>query len=153
MDIHAVEDNELQLELLKAIAEDSGLTLQGYSSSEEYIKYIECENYAPPKLTIITDVRMPGKSGYELMSEIRKNRPEQRFVVITGTPNDHTSENERACFYLTKPVSLHRLRKIFETIGKCTECGNQPDSFKCEALSDLSDFNIDDWSCPHKSTD
>lgn len=147
MDIHIIDDSKLQLELVKAIAESSGLTAQGYSSAEEYLEYSTFENYIPPKLTIITDLRMPGKSGYELMTEIRKNRPEQRFVIITGTPNDKISDNERACFYLTKPVRLNKMLRIFETIEKCVECGYQPDTFKCE---DLNDFNVDDWHCPRK---
>lgn len=150
MDTHVVDDNEQQLELFQEIAEVSGLTAQGFSSSEEYLEYVALENYNPPRLTIVTDVRMPGKSGYELMTEIRKNRPEIRFVVVTGTAEDIINDNERACFYLTKPVSLSRLRKIFETISYCVEYGHQPDIFECEALSDLSDFNITDWHCPHK---
>jgi len=148
--IDIVDDDRMLRELFVVFAEDAGFTTKSYSSAEHYLEYASSANYTPPTLTVVTDIRMPGKSGYELMSDIRKINPEQKFVVITGTPNDGIDTDVRACFYLRKPVSIERIQTIFDKLESCDsnyiKCKSQTPL--CKSLNDLSDFNITDWSCP-----
>lgn len=95
----------------KEIIENDGFNVDFYATAEDYIDYAKSKNYTSPDIALITDVRMLGKSDYKLIEEIKKNNPEQKFVVKTGTPQDGYSKDARACFYLQKPVSSKNFRR------------------------------------------
>lgn len=151
IDIDIVDDEQQVCDLLIAFAECAGITAKGYSSAEDYLAFTDSVNYIPPRLAVVTDIRMPGKSGYELMREVRKKNPKQRFVVMSGTPHDTNNTDEKACFYLCKPVDFERMLTIFDKLMSCSTktncCVSQADLYK--SLSDLTVFNITDWCCPH----
>ena len=149
IDIDIVDDETSLRELYKDAIEHSGFNVNCYASAEDYITYTKSQNYTPPNIALITDVRMPGKSGYELIDEIKKGNPEQKFVVITGTPQDEHSKYARACFYLQKPVSLKKLLAVVSLLSSCTIAGNTDLCHECKLLNDLDSFDINDWECPH----
>lgn len=150
MNIDIIDDEASLRKLYKAAIENSGFNVNCYASAEDYIAYTKTQYYTPPNIALITDVRMPGKSGYELIEEIKKTNPEQKFVVITGTPQDGYSKDARACFYLQKPVSLTKLMAVVTLLSSCTIAGNQDQATECKLLNDLDSFDMHDWKCPHK---
>lgn len=150
MDIDIVEDEAALRELYQAVIENAGFNVNCYASAEDYINYTNSQNYKSPSIALITDVRMPGRSGYELIDEIKKIDPKQKFVVITGTPQDECSKNAKACFYIKKPVSIDRLLAIITLLSSCDIAGNENQAHACKILSDLDSFDIHDWECPHK---
>ena len=151
MDIDIIDDEAPLRELYKTIIENSGFNVNCYASAEDYITYTKSQNYTRPSIALITDVRMPGKSGYELIGEIKKTNPEQKFVVITGTPQDGYSKDTRACFYIQKPVSKDKFLAVITLLTSCTIAGNQDLAPSCKLLNDLDSFDIHDWECPHKN--
>lgn len=151
MNIDIVDDEDSLRELYKAIIENSGFNVNCYASAEDYIDYTKSKNFTPPNIALITDVRMPGKSGYELIEEIKKINPEQKFVVITGTPQDGYSKDARACFYLQKPFSSEKLLAVITLLSSCSIAGNYEKASECKLLNDLDSFDIHDWKCPHKN--
>ncbi len=112
MDIDIIEDETSLRELFQCVIEDVGFKVNGYNSADDYISHTKSQIYSAPSIAVITDVRMPGRSGYELIEEIQKNNPKQRFVVITGTPHEGYSDDVRACFYLQKPVDIDKLLAV-----------------------------------------
>ncbi len=150
IDIDIVEDDDMVRELFVAFAKNTNFTTNSYNSAEHYLDYVTSNNYTPPNITIVTDVRMPGKSGYELMSEIRKINPLQKFVVVTGTPNEGYTNDELACFYLAKPVSINRIQTVFNKLASCADDYSKCtlEEPLCKTLSDLDDFYIKNWRCP-----
>jgi len=68
---------------------------------------------------VITDLSMPGMDGIEFIRRLRKLKPCQRIIVITGFPSVRT---EGQAFklgtlnYIAKPVSSARL---LEVVGEC----------------------------------
>ena len=149
MDIDIVDDETALRELYREVMEEAGFAVNGYACAEDYIAYTKNQIYAPPSIAIITDVRMPGKSGYELIREIKKTNPEQKFVVITGTPQDGYSEDAKACFYLQKPVRVNKLLAVITLLSSCSKAGNQDLAPTCKLISDLDSFDIHDWKCPN----
>ena len=154
--IDIVDDDELLRALFVAIAEESGFCAKSYDSAESYLSKInnQSESTSPPLLAVITDVRMPGKSGYELIHELKERNPNQKFAIITGTPHDGIDKDARACFYLKKPIDVNRLQTVFRKFQSCTQdlknCRTEQPL--CKSLCDLDDFGIDDWSCPLTSS-
>lgn len=64
---------------------------------------------------VITDVTMPGMTGYELQIKLRESHPELPVVIMTafGTiPQAVTAIRNGAFEYVTKPFDLEHLKKI-----------------------------------------
>ncbi|BAC89473.1 two-component response regulator [Gloeobacter violaceus PCC 7421] len=95
------------------------------SSAEEAMRYLEGaghyadrENFPLPRI-VVTDLRLPGSSGLELLAWIQK-RPELKdlpVLVLTGTGN---RELERAYqmgayFYLLKPLATETLVEVLSS--------------------------------------
>ncbi|MGC2639178.1 MAG: response regulator [Acidobacteriaceae bacterium] len=57
---------------------------------------------------VITDSKMPGLDGRELIRALRALRPEIPILVVSGTVEDR-SATDPATRYLTKPLSPDRL--------------------------------------------
>lgn len=150
MDIDIIDDESALREIYQIVIKDAGFKVNSYNSADDYISYTKSQIYSPPSIAVITDVRMPGKSGYALIEEVQKANPKQKFVVITGTPNDGYSNKVRACFYLQKPVKIDRLLGVITLLSSCCIAGDQHLAPACKVISDLDSFNITDWRCPHK---
>jgi two-component system response regulator RegA len=62
----------------------------------------------PPEMAIV-DLRMPGRSGLELVRDLRSLEPESRIVVLTGYGSIATGLDALrlgAAHYLTKPADV-----------------------------------------------
>ncbi len=149
MDIHIVDDDETIRILYASIAEKFGFSTLTFPCPDAYLEYMGSDEYSSPLLAILTDVNMPNMSGFELMDEVRKINSHQKFVVISGAPGVEPKEAPLACFYFTKPVSVGKLKAVFEALLQCVEWGNHPDRVGCTSIDDRCDFCIEDWHCPH----
>jgi DNA-binding response OmpR family regulator len=58
---------------------------------------------------IVTDLRMPGKNGLELIRHVRQSDSQTRMILITGfgSPEIEQQADGLDAVYLTKPFSLH----------------------------------------------
>jgi two-component system response regulator HydG len=86
---------------------DRGYETLGMSSSEDALSKL-----GEPFDAIITDLRMPGVDGLELVAESRKIAPERPVIVMTAfSAVDTAVESIRrgAYHYLTKPFKLDEL--------------------------------------------
>jgi DNA-binding NtrC family response regulator len=110
-----VEDDAILLDLL-----DRSLTQQGYRvfPAQSATRALEIFAETPIDVTV-SDVRMPGMGGHELLAEIRRRDPEAELVLITA----HSSVKEAvdaihagAADYLEKPVDCRRLHLSLQMI-------------------------------------
>ncbi len=88
---------------------------------------------------IITDVTMPGQTGYELLDEVRQNWPNVPVIILTafGTiPQAVSSMRNGAFEYLTKPVDLATLKKV--VASAVADGGPQPGKGTRSPESDFS---------------
>jgi CheY-like chemotaxis protein len=64
---------------------------------------------------VLTDVNMPGMSGWEVLAEVRRRWPEISVVMITAydlREYHDTAFELGAAGYLTKPIDFARLREL-----------------------------------------
>jgi CheY-like chemotaxis protein/predicted regulator of Ras-like GTPase activity (Roadblock/LC7/MglB family) len=75
---------------------------------------------------VISDIRMPGLSGLDLLEEIKKNYPKTKVIIMTayGNPDIQKECNKRGCIhYLEKPFKIEELRTVILEAIKETKKG------------------------------
>jgi len=106
-----VADDEPQLRsLLRVYFESQGWEVTCASSGSEALKLLE----KAPFDVILTDVKMPGASGLEVLKAVRSRVPHGQVILMTGYRNLKAAieaVNSGAFAYIEKPFSLTDLRE------------------------------------------
>ncbi len=113
-----VVDDEKNMRLsLRSVLTDAGYSVKAVESAEEALSILGTEEY----LMVLSDARMGGMSGYELLNNCQKQWPELPFVLITsyGTPRLAVDAIKAGAMdYLTKPFAIEELLHM---VGRCGE--------------------------------
>jgi DNA-binding NtrC family response regulator len=112
-----VEDDTAVVEALRESFQDSGLDIDYATDGESALKKI------PEVDLLVTDLRLPGMDGTELLKEARRRKPEIAVVIMTayGTiPSAVDAMRRGARAYLTKPFNpeelIFHIRTVEETL-------------------------------------
>lgn len=87
-----------------------GYQVHTASSGEEALEMMDSQRYD----VVLTDIRMPGLTGVELLAEIKKSAPDAVVILLTGYASLETAiESLRlgAHDYLVKPSSSQDIRQ------------------------------------------
>jgi len=110
--IFVVDDDDGSREAMARALARVGHDVHQYAAADEALARLEADD---PVDVIVSDVRMPGMDGYELLRRVRSLRPELPFLLVTafGEVKDAVTAitEEGADDYLTKPVEMKELRK------------------------------------------
>lgn len=111
-----VVDDEPQIrELLATALQREGYRVSTHDDGRSALKEIEAEEVA----VLITDLRMPGISGLELIQRAKDTRPELGSVLITAFASTETAVQALrfgADDYLTKPFGIDDLRRVVRRV-------------------------------------
>jgi len=110
-----VEDEERQRSLLASMLADSDLESEIVSDADEALGSLARRSYD----AILSDVRMPGRSGFDLVREARRIRPATPIVLMTGFASvESVVESMRAgaCDFLRKPFRRVELLDVLERV-------------------------------------
>src|SRR5439155_3939380 len=115
--ILVVEDEKSLRVLIENILASWGYTVLSACSGQEALKMY---NEHPGKIDIVmTDMIMPGMSGRELISQVRRLGKDTRFVCMSGYPGEAPSKNEpgeEGALNLQKPFMPSQLSSILRQI-------------------------------------
>jgi len=107
-----VVDDELSMrEFLKILLEKEGYQAVTASDGEKALKAIEMQEFN----LVISDIRMPGMGGLELLDAVKKVNPELPFIMITAfaSPEDAVQAMRHGAYdYITKPFKLSEIKSI-----------------------------------------
>lgn len=111
--ILVVDDEPKHLSWIKSLLDE-----QGYSTTTAEDGYQACEMLASrPYNALVTDLRMPGKSGIEVVQHMRRVQPHCFGIVLTGFGSIEDSvEAMRAGAYdfMPKPVQPKRMLEVIQ---------------------------------------
>jgi DNA-binding NtrC family response regulator len=108
-----VDDEKNAREGLKWALEDKSHTVDVAASADEAMAYLDAHRVD----LIVTDLKMPGMDGLELLQKIKERDPSIEVIVITAHSTVETAVEamrKGAFDYQTKPVRLDELRLIIE---------------------------------------
>jgi DNA-binding NtrC family response regulator len=113
-----VDDDAPMRSFLCTVLREEGYGLEEARNGTEGLAMLSASDFD----LVITDLRMPGLSGLELIREGKKARPEARWVVITAygsIGNAVEAMRAGASDYLTKPLRdpdelRHVVRRVFQ---------------------------------------
>ena len=113
-----VEDDAAIRELLEEELNDAGYDTLGVPSAEEAIALLS----HTPVAMMITDVRLPGMTGIQLLQQLRQSGSELGIIVITafGTIDQAVEALKLgADDFLTKPLDLDAIREaVFRVLER-----------------------------------
>lgn len=126
--ILVVDDDAGQRSLLESFLSSEGFPILTASSGEEALRILDDHDLA----MMITDVRMPGISGLELLNQSRKNKTELPVLVVTAFPDIRDAVGavkEGAVNYLQKPIDLDELLASVHN-ALCMEVSKEKEEIK-----------------------
>lgn len=115
-----VDDNQDGLLVRKALLEELGYCVQIASTGEEGLKLFEITNFD----VVVTDYRMPGMNGAELIGRIRALNANARVILLSGfvDPLGLTEGNTAADVVLAKSSNeaAHLIRWVKRLVNRAT---------------------------------
>lgn len=133
-----VVDDEASIRRILQVAFDkAGYVTDVASDAREAEQKVE----AGPYECVLTDVTMPGKSGHELLRDLKREHPEMPVIIMTafGTiPQAVQAIRDGAHEYVTKPFDLDHLRRVVASAvktGKPAPAAKKAGSFRVVAES------------------
>nr|HPG58077.1 sigma-54 dependent transcriptional regulator [Candidatus Wallbacteria bacterium] len=115
--ILVVDDEEIMRNGLCEPLAAMGYDVSGVASAEAALKYLEDKT---PGI-IITDLRLPGMSGMDLLTRILEKKPHTAVLVMTAYGSVETAVDamKKGAFdYITKPFSFDEIQVMIEKMSE-----------------------------------
>ena len=113
--ILVVDDDADMREMVHDMLKDRGHQVTTAGSGQEALKILGEEDHA----VVLTDLRMKGMQGLELLAEIKRLHPEINVILMTAFGSVETAVEAMkhgASDYLTKPVRKDELVRVIERV-------------------------------------
>ena len=131
MHILVIDDEKSQREILRDILADAGYSVVIAQNGDEGLEYATRDNFD----LILTDLKMPGKDGLDVLKSVRDFNPEIQVIIMTafGTiPGAVNAIKGGAFDYLTKPFKKEELLHVVRRAGERNELINENRKLKDE---------------------
>jgi CheY-like chemotaxis protein len=137
--IVAVEDEESVLSVTTRLLDKAGYDVLPFSHPHQARDYFEQAVRSPALL--LTDIIMPGMTGFELAAFARDEHPSLPVVFTSGYPRENLPPDlcelpEMSCL-ITKPYDLNALRSAIEDLLAEKSPPNRNPIFRGDASHDF----------------
>ncbi len=109
--ILVLDDERIVCDRVQAAMEKLGFRVEAFTDSRKALDRIAAERFD----VVITDLKMPGPSGIEVLQFVRDQHPSTRVVVITGFATAESARDalkQGAVDFIPKPFKLSQLRDL-----------------------------------------
>jgi two-component system response regulator PilR (NtrC family) len=136
-----VDDEKTIRDSIRIILDDEGYITETSGDGIDALEKIKKNNYD----IVITDIKMPGMDGIELMKQAGEISPETFFIVMTAFASVKTaidSIHEGAYDYLIKPIEFDELIFRLKKLAKYKKLSLENKSLKQQLFSETGFQNI-----------
>ena len=114
--ILVVEDDEMARELIISGLKPYCELVVGAQNGQEGVEKFKKQGFD----IVMSDIHMPVLNGFEMMNEIKKLKPHQKFIVFTSYDSDENlikSYEQGATLFLKKPIDIKDLRSMLISLS------------------------------------
>lgn len=111
-----VDDEDHLQEVLGLLLELDGHQVTTAFSGEQALERAKEKKFD----LVITDYKMPGMNGMDVVRSIKKENPDTSVVMITGYPTEDTEKEAQKLGvdeYVAKPFHMDKMREIIRRIS------------------------------------
>jgi DNA-binding NtrC family response regulator len=116
------DDDSTHREIFADLMREEGIEVETVADGFEAVKMIENEDYD----LVLSDLRMPGKDGIEVLKAARLKNIETLVIIITGFGTLETAVEAiklGAYDYITKPFNIETLQLLFTNLKERISLG------------------------------
>lgn len=120
--IMVIDDEPIVGKRLKTVLEKAGYSVDTFTEGSSALRELEKKQFH----IIITDLKMEGIDGMQVLEKIRNTNPEIKVIIITGYGKKATAQealNMGAFAFLTKPFRIEELKQLIRKA--VADSGNQ----------------------------
>ncbi|MGB9073744.1 MAG: response regulator [Terriglobales bacterium] len=114
--ILVIDDEKIVCDRLSMELEREGFEVEAYTESEQALQRIASQHFD----LVITDIKMRGPNGIEVMNFVRENHPSTKVIVITGFATVETAREVLkggAVDFIPKPFKMSKLRELVQRLA------------------------------------
>ncbi len=115
MKILVVDDEEGARELFNTILTDEGYHVTLAVSGEDALSHMKADAFD----LVVTDIKMPGMDGLQLLQEIRKSGARSDVIMVTAYGEVESylkAMSLGAAEYINKPIRIKELKRIVHKV-------------------------------------
>jgi len=112
--ILVVDDERSMRDFLKILLQKEGYTVVTAHNGENALECLESQEFD----LIISDIRMPGMGGLELLGAVKEQNPDLPVIMITAfaSPDDAVQAMKNGAFdYISKPFNVDEIKSVIES--------------------------------------
>ncbi|MGA0601667.1 response regulator transcription factor [Caulobacter sp. KR2-114] len=136
--VHIIDDDLAIRRALTMLAEAAGLSVRAHADAESFLRRFDPQTSG----CVVTDVRMPGASGLDLLRHLRQAAADLPVLVITGhgdVPMAVEAMKAGACDFLEKPFDsdafLDAIGRALDQRARTRQAGTQTEVLRARRAS------------------
>lgn len=123
--ILVVDDERSMRDFLKILLEKDGHQVTTAENGQAALATLQNQSFA----VVVSDIRMPGISGIQLLETIKEDSPELPVILITAfaSPGDAVLAMKNGAFdYISKPFNVDEIKSVIESATSKNHNSNKP---------------------------
>lgn len=139
--VHVIDDDDALRNSVRLFLDNEGLEVRPYASAIEFVSALSSN----PTGCVVTDVRMPGMSGMELLAHLATRGLALPVIVVTGhadVPLAVRAMKEGAVDLLEKPFRADDLISAVRRALASGKSSNPSDASARDAVARLSTLSV-----------
>ena len=119
MDVLVVDDEDDIRLMLARVLEKEGFTVAQAESGERALAALDQKSFD----VVLLDIRMPGMSGLDALTQIRERRPESAVIMVSGessASNALKAGRHGAYDFVTKPLDGGQIEYLLDAIDRAS---------------------------------
>jgi len=136
--ILVVDDERSVVDLLSEDLAEEGYSCATAPTGEKALERLFMDSFD----AMLLDLKLPGKSGMDVLKEAKSSYPETTVIVVTAAGDAQTAVEAMkigAIDYITKPFELERVNSSIEEALKAKTVSREKPTFQAEGAEERND--------------